>query len=117
MEHILTQSDVGTAVDRYLAKCKDLGFDVIELSAGFLSFPPDDWLRLTDRVHKAGLKAKPEIGIQFGAGGDTEAADLESIGTSDPSKMISMAKRFVGAGVERNDYPRISSLKLSVDIS
>lgn len=44
-------------------------FDVVELSAGFLSFPSDDWLRLVDRVHSYGLKAKPELGIQFGAGG------------------------------------------------
>lgn len=101
MEHILTQSDANTAVDRYLAKCKDVGFDVVEISSGFLSFPADDWLRLVDRVHKAGLKAKPELGIQFGAGGDTEASELESIGTSDPSRVINLAKRFIDAGVER----------------
>lgn len=74
---------------------------MIEISSGFLSLPGDDWLRLVDRVHKAGLKAKPELGIQFGAGGDTSAADLESIGTADPSRVTSMAKRFIGAGVER----------------
>jgi len=101
MEHILTQSDPVAAADKYLAKCKDLGFDVIELSSGFLSFPADDWLRLADRVHQAGMKAKPELGIQFGAGGDTEAGELEGIGTSDPSKVINLAKRFVDAGVER----------------
>lgn len=74
---------------------------MIEISSGFLSFPGDDWLRLVDRVHNAGLKAKPELGIQFGAGGDTEASELESIGTSDPSRVINMAKRFIDAGVER----------------
>lgn len=56
-------------MDKYLEKCKDLGFDVVEISAGFLSFPPEDWLRLVDKVHSYGLKAKPELGIQFGAGG------------------------------------------------
>ncbi|KAF2459068.1 sulfonate biosynthesis enzyme [Lineolata rhizophorae] len=101
MEHVLTQSDVEAAVDRYLKKCKDVGFDVIEISTGFLSLPPSDWLRLVDKVHSMGLKAKPELGIQFGAGGDTEASDLESIGTSDPSKVINVAKQFVNAGVER----------------
>ncbi|KAI1375301.1 putative sulfonate biosynthesis enzyme [Hypoxylon crocopeplum] len=104
VEHILASSggDVGGAVDKYLAKCKDLGFDVIELSTGFLSLPPDDWVRLAERVQEAGLKPKPELGIQFGAGGDTSAAELQSIGTSDPSKVINMAKRFVqDAGVER----------------
>jgi phosphosulfolactate synthase (CoM biosynthesis protein A) len=91
MEHILTQPDSTTMVDRYLRKCKDLGFDVIEISAGFLSIPP----------HEMGLKAKPELGIQFGAGGDTAAEDLESAGTSDPSKVINLGKKFLEAGVER----------------
>lgn len=45
---------------------------MVELSAGFLSFPGDDWLRLVDKVHSYGLKAKPELGIQFGAGGGAQ---------------------------------------------
>ncbi|KUI57343.1 Phosphosulfolactate synthase [Cytospora mali] len=102
IEHILTQSDPHTAIDRYLKQCKSLGFDVIEISTGFLSIPPDDWMRLVDKVHAAGLTAKPEIGIQFGAGGDTEAGGLESMGTSDPSKVVNMGRRFIReAGVER----------------
>ena len=71
MEHLPTHPEAFTAVDRYLQKCKDVGFDVIELSSSFLSFPPKDWLRLVDKLHTYGLKAKPEPGIQFGAGGDT----------------------------------------------
>ncbi|PSN65118.1 sulfonate biosynthesis enzyme [Corynespora cassiicola Philippines] len=94
MEHILTQSDPGEA-------CKEVGFDVIEISTGFLSLPPDDWLRLCGRVQEAGLKPKPELGIQFGAGGDTASSDLESMGTSDPSRVIDIAKKFVDMGVER----------------
>ncbi|KAK5461363.1 hypothetical protein LTS15_003426 [Exophiala xenobiotica] len=102
IEHILTQPDAHIAVDKYLKKCKDIGFDVIELSSGFLSFPPDDWLRLVDKVHNMGLKAKPELGIQFGAGGDTAAEDLEATrGTSDPSKVVNLGKKFIEAGVER----------------
>lgn len=68
---------------------------------GFPGLPADDSLRLVDRVHFAGLKAKPEIGIQFGAGGDTQASYLESMGTSDPSRVTNLAKRFIDAGVER----------------
>ncbi|KAK5172012.1 uncharacterized protein LTR77_003649 [Saxophila tyrrhenica] len=98
MEHILAS---GGDVDKYIATCRRLGFDVIEISTGFLSIPGEDWLRLVDRVHNAGLKAKPELGIQFGAGGDTATSELESVGTSDPSKLLNMAKRFVDAGVER----------------
>ncbi|KIW83051.1 hypothetical protein Z517_02294 [Fonsecaea pedrosoi CBS 271.37] len=101
MEHILTQPDSNAVVEKYLRKCKDLGFDVIEISSGFLSFPPDDWLRLVDKVHSMGMKAKPELGIQFGAGGDTAAEDLEATGTSDPSKVINLGKKFLEAGVER----------------
>ncbi|KAH8164610.1 hypothetical protein CIB48_g3646 [Xylaria polymorpha] len=83
------------------ARARRVRFDVIELSTGFLSLPGDDWLRLAARVQEKGLKPKPEIGIQFGAGGDTDAAELEGIGTSDPAKAIGMARRFVDAGVER----------------
>ncbi|KAK5939347.1 hypothetical protein PMZ80_008651 [Knufia obscura] len=102
MEHILTQSDAMSAVEKYLTKCKDLGFDVVECSAGFLSIPPDDFLRLVDKVQSMGLKAKPELGIQFGAGGDTSAEELEAAGSSDPSKVVNLAKRFINeSGVER----------------
>ena len=44
----------------------------------------DDWLRLVEKVKKAGLKPKPEVGIQFGAGGATAVAELEAEGTRDP---------------------------------
>ncbi|KAF6790397.1 sulfonate biosynthesis enzyme [Colletotrichum musicola] len=49
IEQILTESDPHAAVDRYLETYKRLGFDVIELSTGFLSLPSDDWLRLVER--------------------------------------------------------------------
>ncbi|CAG8051226.1 unnamed protein product [Penicillium salamii] len=76
-------------------------FDVIELSSGLLSFPEDDWLRLVDKVHSYKLEAKPELGIQFGAGGDTPASGLEAIGTSDPGKLVNLGHRFLDAGVKR----------------
>ena len=100
MEHLLTHPEASTAVDRYLQKCKDVGFNVIELSSSFLSFPPEDWLRLVDKLHSYGLKAKPKLGIQFGLGGDIATEDFESTGTSDTSKVVQLGKRFVDAGVE-----------------
>ncbi|KAM5442930.1 hypothetical protein MferCBS31731_001802 [Microsporum ferrugineum] len=100
-EHLLTHPDNTSVLDRYFKKCKDLGFDVVELSAGFLSIPEDDWLRLVERVQSYGLKPKPELGIQFGAGGDTQTSELEAIGTSDPGKLINLGKKFLDAGVER----------------
>jgi phosphosulfolactate synthase (CoM biosynthesis protein A) len=67
IEYVLTQGK--EAVDRYIEACREVGFDIVEISGGFISIPTDDWLRLVERVQKAGLKAKPEVGIQFGAGG------------------------------------------------
>ena len=96
IEHVLTQGKV--AVDRYIAECKNLGFDILELSCGFITIPTDDWLRLVEKVRKAGLKPKPEVGIQFGAGGATAAAELQAEGTRDPEWAISQAKQFLDAG-------------------
>ncbi|KAI1631385.1 sulfonate biosynthesis enzyme [Biscogniauxia mediterranea] len=103
VEHVLAAGggDGVAAVDAYLDRVRGLGFDVVELSAGFLSLPADDWLRLVGRVQDKGLAPKPELGIQFGAGGDTAAAELAATGTSDPAKVINMARRFIDAGVER----------------
>jgi len=96
MEYVLTQGKV--AVERYIAECKNLGFDIIEISCGFITIPTDDWLRLIEKVRKAGLKPKPEVGIQFGAGGATAAAELQAEGTRDPEWAISQAKQFLDAG-------------------
>jgi phosphosulfolactate synthase (CoM biosynthesis protein A) len=87
-------------VDRYIAEAKALGFDVIELSTGFISLPTDALLRLVEKVKAAGLKAKPELGIQFGAGGDTSARELESEGTRDVGWLIAQAKRAFDAGAD-----------------
>jgi phosphosulfolactate synthase (CoM biosynthesis protein A) len=98
IERVLVQG--GEAARKYVAECKRLGFDIIEISAGFVSISTDDWLRLIELVRKSGLKAKPEVGIQFGAGGATAAAELKAEGTRDPSWAIAQAKRFLEAGAE-----------------
>src|SRR5439155_18697496 len=67
IERVLIQGS--DSVRKYVAECKRLGFDIIEISAGFISIATDDWLRLIELVRKSGLKAKPEVGIQFGACG------------------------------------------------
>jgi phosphosulfolactate synthase (CoM biosynthesis protein A) len=66
-----------------IAECQKLGFDIIEISAGFISLSTDDWMRLIELVRKSGLKPKPEVGVQFGAGGATAAAELQAEGTRD----------------------------------
>ena len=96
IEHILTCGP--GAVERYIAECREVGFDIIEVSTGFISIPSDDWLRLVEQVQKAGLKPKPEVGIQFGAGGATAAGELAAEGTQDPAWAIRHAKRFLDAG-------------------
>jgi phosphosulfolactate synthase (CoM biosynthesis protein A) len=96
MEHVLTQGP--EMVDRYIRECKELGFDIIEISSGFITFPTDDWVRLVEKVQKAQLKPKPEVGIQFGAGGASAAEELEAEGTRDPEWAILQAKRFLEAG-------------------
>jgi phosphosulfolactate synthase (CoM biosynthesis protein A) len=86
------------AVRRYLGECRDVGFDVVEVSSGFITVPPDDLVRLVGEVLKAGLKAKPEVGIQFGAGGASAVSELEAQGTRDPALAIAQAKRYFDAG-------------------
>ena len=57
-------------------------------------------LRLIERVHKAGLKPKPELSVQFGAGGGTSAEELKAEGVSDVGWLIAKARRLIEAGVE-----------------
>lgn len=43
-----------------------MGFEIIEVSSGFITIPTDDWLRLIEKVQKAGLNAKLEVRVKFG---------------------------------------------------
>jgi phosphosulfolactate synthase (CoM biosynthesis protein A) len=96
IEYVLTQGPA--AVERYIDEVKALGFDILELSAGFISLPVDDWLALVERTKEAGLKPKPEVGIQWGAGGATSAEDLEAEGVRDPGRAIALGRKFLEAG-------------------
>src|SRR5262249_22351075 len=96
VEYVLTQGP--EAVRRYLQACKDLGFDTVEISAGFITLPADDVLRLVEQVQKLGMRAKPEVGIVFGRGGGTAAAELEAEGTRDPGPALALARRCLDAG-------------------
>lgn len=90
IQHVMGQGPV--AVDRYIDECAGLGFDIVQLSTGFLSVPIDDLLRITERICKAGLKAKPEIDIQFGAGGGSTIEELASYGSRDVRWAIHQAE-------------------------
>lgn len=47
IEYVLAQGEA--AVDEYLRTCKRVGFDVVEISTGFITLPVDDIVRLTPR--------------------------------------------------------------------
>jgi phosphosulfolactate synthase (CoM biosynthesis protein A) len=96
LEHVLTRGP--DAVRRYLEECGELGFDIVEISSGFVTLPVEDLVRLTTAVRDAGLKPKPEVGIQFGAGGASTVAALEAEGTRDVGQAIELAKRHLDAG-------------------
>jgi phosphosulfolactate synthase (CoM biosynthesis protein A) len=96
IERVLIQGS--GAVNQYLTECKTLGFDIIEISAGFITLSADDWLRLVEKVQRLGLKAKPEVGIQFGAGGASSIETLEAEGVRDVEWTIQLAKKFLAAG-------------------
>ncbi len=96
IENVLTRGH--DVVDKYIQECRAIGFDILEISMGFITIPHDDMLRLVEKVQKAGLKAKPEVGIQFGAGGTATPEELEAEGQKDPSWAIKLAKRALDAG-------------------
>lgn len=98
IEYVLGQG--AEAVDAYLREAKNLGFDIVELSSGFITIPLDDWLRLVEQVKRIGLKPKPEIGIQFGAGGASSETELAAEGTRDPEWLIHQGKRLLDAGAD-----------------
>src|SRR5947207_13691473 len=58
LERVLVQGR--DAVQQYVAECKRLGFDVIEISAGFISISSDTWLRLIEKLRQSALKPKPK---------------------------------------------------------
>ncbi len=96
IERVLTMGP--EAVDRYLKECRKVGFDIVEVSSGFIAMPDDDLVRLVEKVRGLGMLPKPEVGIQFGAGGASSVAELEAEGVSDPERAIRQAKRYLDAG-------------------
>lgn len=96
IERVLTMGP--GAVDRYIEECKKMEFDIIEVSKGFLSVPDDDMVRITEKIVKAGLKVKAEVGIQFGAGGASTIEELEAEGAGDPLWAVRQARRHLDAG-------------------
>jgi phosphosulfolactate synthase (CoM biosynthesis protein A) len=83
---------------RYLADIFDTMGAYVD--AWLITIPFDDWFRLVEKVRGAGLKPKPEIGIQFGAGGASAVAELEAEGTRDVDSLVRQGQRFLDAGAD-----------------
>ena len=96
IETVLRYGD--DAVDAYLKEAKEVGFDTIEISTGFIMLPTSGLERLVEKVVKAGLKAKPELGIQIGSGGDSGEAELAAEGKKDIGDLVDRGKRALDAG-------------------
>ncbi len=90
----------GDSLDRYLDECRALEFDIVEVSSGFISIPADDLVGLTSKIMDTGMKPKPEINIQFGAGGASPVAALEEQGVRDVTSAIREAQRHLAAGAQ-----------------
>src|SRR5690625_7609023 len=54
--------------------------------------------RLVEKVVKAGLKAKPELGVQIGSGGDSSEAELAAESKKDIGDLVDRGKRALDAG-------------------
>lgn len=85
-------------VKDFLDECVSLGFDIVEISSGFLSIPFTDVVRLVGLVNRAGLSAKPEISVQFGAGGTSSEDELARAGQGDLGWAVRCAEACVEAG-------------------
>jgi phosphosulfolactate synthase (CoM biosynthesis protein A) len=75
VERVIVQG--GEAVDQYLEECKQLGFDVVEVSSGLAPISLEDKLKIMSQVQKLGMKPKPEVTMMIGAGAGTHVAGYE----------------------------------------
>jgi phosphosulfolactate synthase (CoM biosynthesis protein A) len=87
------------AVNRCLTICRSLGFDTIEVSAGFVSVPSEDLLTLARRALDLGFRVKPEVGIQFGAGGGSSVDQLQTEAPREADQAIRMAEAYLELGI------------------
>jgi len=75
VERVIVQG--AKAVDSYIDECKDLGFDVVEVSSGLAPKPLEDKVAIVRKVKEVGLKPKPEISMMIGAGAGTHVAGYQ----------------------------------------
>ena len=56
LEYVLAQR--GDAVADYLEECRELGFDIVEISSGFVTLPVDDLVRAHEGRARGGAEGK-----------------------------------------------------------
>ncbi|MEF8812420.1 MAG: phosphosulfolactate synthase [Halovenus sp.] len=99
VENVLVRDN--DKVGRYFEEAERLGFDIVELSSGFLAIDTDDMVRMTETVvEDYEIQPKPEINVQFGAGGATDPEILEEQGQQSPEQAIEEGQRHLDAGAE-----------------
>ncbi len=99
VENVLVRDN--DKVEDYFAEAERLGFDIVELSSGFLAIGTDDMVRMTEIVAADyDLDPKPEINVQFGAGGATDPEILEEQGQQSPEQAIEEGHRHLEAGAD-----------------
>jgi phosphosulfolactate synthase (CoM biosynthesis protein A) len=75
-----------------------LGFDVVEVSTGFIALGIDDWIRLVQDIRAAGFEARVEVGVRFGAGGGSPEQERAGQSARNPDLMLYQAERLLEAG-------------------
>ena len=99
IENVLVKDN--DKVEEYVTECAELGFDIVEISSGFLAIDTDDMVALTELVaEQDGVEPKPEINVQFGAGGASSPEDLEAQGQQDPEMAVEEGRRHLEAGAD-----------------
>lgn len=76
VERVIVQGS--EAVDQYIEECRQLGFDVVEVSSGLAPISLEDKLKIMSQVKKLGMKPKPEVTMMIGAGAGTHIAGYEA---------------------------------------
>jgi phosphosulfolactate synthase (CoM biosynthesis protein A) len=86
-------------VDRCLDACRAVGFDTIEVSSGFVTALADDLVALAQRALDRGFRVKPEVGVQFGAGGGSPIEQLEAEAPRAADGAIRLAEQYLRLGL------------------
>ncbi|MDE1825235.1 MAG: phosphosulfolactate synthase [Candidatus Micrarchaeota archaeon] len=97
VERVLVQGK--QSVDRYFKECKGLGFDVIEISSGFVNVSIEDRLAMVKKVSDMGMKPKPEVSMMLGAGAGTHIVGYKTRMKS-MEEFFSEAKAYIDSGAE-----------------